>query len=184
MRLNHLSVLSRTAIAAALVATAFGWHESMRAAEPALSPHDQEFIIEAEEGDVRERALARVVADRSEDPVIRRFAALEAGAHSNALHQLASIMRKYGMRPPVAIVQAHVAGIAQLDGFSAKALDDEFLDLAVQNHLSEIELLRGEVTSGDDADVRSYARNAMPQLETNLLKGRELRRMQLRWRAR
>jgi putative membrane protein len=176
--LNSLSLLSRTVIATALVATAFGWHQSVRAAGQALSPHDQEFIIKAEEADVRERAIARVVADRSEDPAIRRFAALENKAHSNGLHQLGSLMQKYGIRPPVSIVQAHVAGIAQLEGFWADALDNEFLELAAQNHSSEIELLSDEAATGDEPEVRRYARNALPQFQADLLEGHNLRRMQ------
>ena len=138
-----------------------------------LSPVDRNFIAQAEEDNVRDRAIGQLVAARSGNERVKNYAEALLKEHSNALEKLDAIIQKYSVKPP-APPEEQQKVTAQLARLSRRSLDRQFVKLMVEDHAKAIAVFQQEANSSEDRDVRHYAIDQLPMLDNLLNQAQEL----------
>jgi putative membrane protein len=171
----------RAGFAAILLTLTFGCERSsqnVRAAKEdastSLSEADRKFITEAEEDNIKDRTLARVVIEKSTNSDVKDYAQMLVDDHTKALRNLVDLMENAGMKQPSGLTEAKNEADTRLRGLSGAALDREYINLMVQDHEKAVAKFQKEETSAKSQSVRDYAKQVLPVLEKHLKKAREL----------
>ena len=139
-----------------------------------LTAADKTFIKNAEEGDIKERNLGRVVLEKSQNKDVKDYAQMLVDDHSKDLKDVVDLMNQKGMPQPKDLPEVKHEALGKLNSLSGAALDREFMNLMVQDHQKEIAEYRQEVNTTQDEDVKHYAMHTLPTLEEHLRKAQEL----------
>jgi putative membrane protein len=181
MRHRYLTLLTTTALltAAASVAqpqtvdpsTGMTSNAPM-ATRVQLQGLDATFLQRALEMGRVEVAHAQTALDSAERSDTRTAARMLLEDHQRANQQLEQLASRKGWSMPTAAEsaesdQARAAGAGGFD-------DDRFMTEQIRMHRDAISLYRAQVSSGDDPELRQYARDQLPHLEHHLemLQGR------------
>src|SRR5438874_2577995 len=71
--------------------------------QPAATPAEQDFMMKAAQANLSEIDMARLALQKSQNPDVKDFANMIQSDHTNALEDLADLMRDRGMSPPNAL---------------------------------------------------------------------------------
>lgn len=142
--------------------------------KPALSQSDQDFVIETELLASRDRALSTFVEEKSTSGEVQRYARTVIQDYSEALQQLKDLIQKHEIKEPPTGEQFSDA--AQLKSLWRKGLDRQFVSLMIQDDENAIAILWEEVESRANPDLRAYASNLLPALQSELKQGRDLQK--------
>jgi putative membrane protein len=124
---------------------------------------DLAFVVKATESGRKEKMAARDALPQLKDPALRRLAEMLAAHHDDANARLSKIAAARGWTVPVTRGEAPPpAGSASPD-FDAKWTAE-----MIAGHERAIALYREQAKSGEDEDLRRYAREALPTLEQHL----------------
>ena len=83
-------------------------------------------------------------------------------------------MNKYGIKQPTPAPDDLPEVTAQFKGLSGRALDLTFVNLMVQDHEKAVATFQQQARSAEDSNVRQYASNFLPTLESHLKRAQEL----------
>lgn len=141
--------------------------------KPVLSQTDKNFMSQAEANNRQERDIAAVVKQRTRNDNVRKYADTLVTDYSAALQKLAGLTGKYGMEMQT-ISDRQPAAIKEFQAMAPRTLDKQFLTLMVQDHQRAIGLFQEETRSAQANDVREYASDTLPTLESHLKEAEEL----------
>jgi putative membrane protein len=127
-------------------------------------------------------SLARLAAERADDPDVRGFASVllrDLGARND---RLARIVREEGVRDVMEIAPLSAQQIPErtrefqrLRARGGAALDKQFLRAVIVSYENAIRGYEAEVRGSND-DVRALAEDSLPQLKRQLSEARQLLR--------
>jgi putative membrane protein len=171
----HRSVLGFVISCAVLTITSCQQRQQQVQAphDPVLTPTDKDFIAQADQDYIQERALSQLVAAKSTNKRIKTYADTLFKEHSDALQKLDVIMQKYGVKEPESPEEQQKA-VAPLARLPHRSLDREFVKLMVDDHTKAVAVFQQEANSAGDGDVRRYAIDQLPMLDNHLKQAREL----------
>jgi putative membrane protein len=145
-----------------------------RTSKAVLNDSDKEFLKKAEEGDIKERDMGRVVLEKSQNKDVKDYAQMLVDDHAKDLRKVVDLMNQKGMPQPKDLPQVNNEALGKLNGMSGAALDREFTRMMMEDHQKAINEYRKEVNSPQDEDVKYYAEHTLPTLQEHLRKAQEL----------
>src|SRR3954452_3123786 len=133
-------------------------------ARDALNQEDRRFVQEAAVGGMAEVELSKI-AQKSENPDIKRFADRMVQDHMAANQELMSVTGGLGIEAPKALDHEHEQMRQKLATLHGKALDEQYMQLMIQDHNKTVKLFQQEERSGGNTQLKSFAAKALPILK-------------------
>jgi putative membrane protein len=134
-----------------------------------FNDNDRMFIDSAALSGRAEVELGQLAASKAEDNSVRTFGQRMVTEHTAANDQLLQIARNKNVTVPVILDPAHQALKERLSGYSGHQFDTAYMHSQVIDHTKAVNLFQAEVNnSTGDPEVRGYASNNLPILNTHL----------------
>jgi putative membrane protein len=131
---------------------------------------DLTFVRKATESGYQEVTSAREAIPQLQQPELKRIAEMLVSDHSGANARLAKLAEsKHWTLPPAPAAGPPPSGTASIN-FDAKWTAE-----MIAGHERSVAMYRAQAQSGEDQDLRKYARETLPTIEHHLA---ELRRLQ------
>jgi putative membrane protein len=143
-------------------------------AKAVLNDSDRDFLKKAEEGDIRERDIGRVVAEKSQNKDVKDYAQMLVDDHTKDLRKVTDLMNQKGMPQPKDLPKVNNEALDKLNGMSGPGLDREFVKIMVEDHQKDIAEYQKEAGAAKDEDVKYYAMHTQPTLQEHLQKAQDL----------
>jgi len=129
-----------------------------------LSQQDKNFIKDAAEGGMAEVELSKI-AEKSQNPEVKRFAERMVHDHTAANTELTGIATGLGIEMPNKLDAEHQRIRDQLSGMHDRAFDQQYMQVMVNDHDQAVKLFREEDTAGHDAELKRFAQKTLPTIE-------------------
>src|SRR5882724_9803578 len=135
---------------------------------------DQEFLVDAIQGNLAEIDLGRLAVARTTNEDVRKFATHMVNDHSMANSEVSELARKKGVHVVTTPSQAQLKGYSRLSGVTGAEFDRDYAGMMVTDHLKDIALFEKTSTEAAEADVREWSAKSLPMLRKHLQMAREL----------
>jgi putative membrane protein len=139
-----------------------------------LNDADKTFLKKAEEANIKERNLGRVMLEKSQNKDVKDYAQMLVDDHSKNLRDVVDLMNQKGMAQPKDLPEVKNEALDKLNAMSGPELDREFVIMMMDDHQKDVSEFRNEANTAQDKDVKDYATNTVPVLEKHLQKAQEL----------
>ena len=147
----------------------------MASAATAGSHGSEAFVANATMGDLYEVEAAQLALQRSQTGGVREFAQMMAEHHTTSMHQMQSALASSEVRSqlpsigaPTALDERRRGMIDNLRDATDDGFDGRYLDQQRSAHQETATLLKGYLEHGDNPQLRSVARGALPMVERHL----------------
>ncbi len=132
---------------------------------------DLAFVRKATESGHHEVAAARDALPQLKNPDLKRIAEMLVTDHGNANEKLSQLAQSKGWPVPAAPRDA-----APPSGTASSDFDAKWTADMIAGHERSIALYRAEAKSGEDQDLRQFARDTLPTIEHHLAALRSLQK--------
>ena len=139
-----------------------------------LNDADKNFLKKAEEVDIRQRNLGRVMLEKSQNKDVKDYAQMLVDDHSKNLRDVVDLMNQKGMAQPKDLPEVKHEAVDKLNAMSGPELDREFVKMMLDDHQKDVSEFRNEANTAQDKDVKDYATRTVSMLEKHLQKAEEL----------
>jgi putative membrane protein len=126
---------------------------------------DQEFVDFAAQTDMMEAHLGQLAANQAESQGVKDYAQMLVTDHTNDYNQLTAVAGKANLNVPKGLDAKHDKMIAPFEKLKGAAFDRQFIHEMVTGHEAAIAAYDRESRDGQNADLKSYAQQALPVLE-------------------
>jgi putative membrane protein len=137
---------------------------SATASKETLTQQDRTFVKEAAEGGMAEVELSKL-AEKSENPDVKRFAERMVQDHTKANTELTTIAGGLGAEMPKALDSEHQRIHDQLASVHGKAFDQRYMHVMVDDHNQAVKLFQEETNVGHNTQLNQFAHNTLPIIE-------------------
>jgi len=141
-----------------------------------LSRHERLFLRHAAEGGNAELEASKLVATKTADPAVKKFAQAVAADQQSIVAELRQLALAKDVKlpdEPSKMQQASIAKLAKLDG---ARFDKEYSrEIGVLAHKDSVALFQQAQKKAKDADVKAFASKTLPLLEQELKMGQLLK---------
>ena len=161
-------VLSTAAIALLAAMPAFAQQPAgPHAATPQreMSQQDTNFMKEAAAGGLAEVELGKLAQQKAASVEVKNFGARMVRDHGNANEQLTEIATKKSVQLPQQLDPQHAQKRDQLAGLRGADFDRAYMSDMVKDHDKDIQAFRHEAQTGQDPDLRRFARDTLAVIE-------------------
>jgi putative membrane protein len=135
---------------------------------------DHQFATEAAAGGLAEVKLGHLAEERGSNPAVKEFGKRMVTDHSKANDELKSVAMHDNINLPSNPSSADQAEYDRLSKLSGRQFDDAYAKLMVQDHEKDIAEFRKESTSGSNEQLKNFASQTLPTLESHLQQAREM----------
>ena len=139
-----------------------------------LNDAEKNFLTKAEEVDIRQRNLGRVMLEKSQNKDVKDYAQMLVDDHSKNLRDVVDLMNQKGMAQPKDLPEVKHEAVDKLNAMSGPELDREFVKMMLDDHQKDVSEFRNEANTAQDKDVKDYATRTVSMLEKHLQKAQEL----------
>jgi putative membrane protein len=142
---------------------------SALAQKSAKTSSDQRFVDFAAQTDMVEANLGQLADSSASSQQVKDYAQMLVSDHTNDFHQLYGIANQANLTMPSAIDSAH--NKMMIDPFQKlknAAFDKKYVHEMIAGHTQAIAMYKKEAASGENADLKSYAQQALPTLQKHL----------------
>jgi putative membrane protein len=129
---------------------------------------DQEFVDRAAQTDMTEAHLGQLAQSQGDSQVIKDLGQMLTTDHTSDYTQLGTVATKAGLTVPKGIDAKHDKLIAPFEKLKGKTFDHRYAQTMVKGHEEAIAAYKKEASSGQNADIKAYAEQALPTLEKHL----------------
>lgn len=143
-------------------------------AQGTLTAGDKDFITFAGQTDMTEAHLGQLAQQQASGQDVKDYGQTLSTDHTKDYDMLTSVATKIGGEVPKGIDAEHNKMIDSLAKLKGHTFDRHFLADMVKGHEQAIAKYKKEADSGDNADLKAYAAQAIPVLESHLQKAQEL----------
>lgn len=133
-----------------------------------LSADEKDFVIKAAQGGLAEVQLGQTAQSKATDPNVLQFAKKMVDDHSKANDELKQLATTKGLALPTETDDEHKAVASKLQGTTGKDFAKGYMTAQVSDHEKTVNLFQKEATSGQDADLKSWASKTLPTLQEHL----------------
>lgn len=145
---------------AALVSTA-------QAAE-AVSSSDKEFAVKAAQDGMAEVEMGELAQKRASSDSVKKYAGQLVEAHTTANEELKTIAQAQGITLPKSLSKEDQKLQDELASLSGAEFDQRFVQAQIKDHQEAIDLFQAQTEEGQSQELKSYAENTLPHLESHL----------------
>ncbi len=132
------------------------------------SSTDQKFIENAAAGSQAEIKLAQLAEQKSSDSKVKNIANQLSSDHTKALDALRPIAQNKGVNISDQLNSKDQSEYDRLSKLSGTSFDQAYLRYMARDHRKDVAEFRKEAKSGKDPEVKSYASQYLPALESHL----------------
>jgi putative membrane protein len=139
------------------------------AQKSAKGSSDQKFVDFAAQTDMVEANLGQLADSAASSQQVKDYAQMLVSDHTNDFQKLSGVANQANLTMPTAIDSAH--NKMMIDPFQKlkdAAFDKKYVHEMVAGHTKAIAMYKKEAASGDNADLKSYAEQALPTLQKHL----------------
>ncbi|MFI5912676.1 DUF4142 domain-containing protein [Dactylosporangium sp. NPDC051541] len=154
-------------VAAVLLAAAVAPAPAQAAAKD-LSSLDKAFVDAAGHGGAFEVESGKVAADRATNSALRSFGRQMVKDHTKAGDKLATLAKDLGLTAPDKPDSVQRAIIGIWSGLSGAAFDCSYGPTIYADHGADVGLFEREAADGQNAKLRTFARDTLPTLREHL----------------
>jgi putative membrane protein len=142
----------------------------------ATADNGQKFVDMAAQTDMTEAHLGQLAADQASAQNVKDFAQMLVTDHTSDYTQLGTVATKAGLTVPKGLDAQHAKMIAPFEKLKGAAFDRRFAQEMVMGHQKAIAAYKKEADSGQNADIKAYASQALPTLEKHLQAAQDLQK--------
>ncbi len=139
------------------------------------SLQDQSFAVQAAQSDMAAIAAGRIALQRSRSTPVRRFAQQMVTEHSASLQALRDLAPQKGITLPGEPDGPSQEMLATLQGATGPRLNRLYMESQIAAHESAAALMRTQIESGTDPDLKNLAQARLAAIERHLAMARALR---------
>ena len=142
--------------------------------ESSLSSSDQHFVMEAAKGNKAEVELGQVVAQKTTNPQVKRFAEMMVKDHTQALNQLQQLAEMKKVTLPSELPDDAKDLESKINSASGSDLDKTYMDAMVDDHQKDVQEFKDAAKDAQDKDVKQWASSTLPTLQQHLQKAKQI----------
>ena len=139
-----------------------------------LSASDRQFIKKAAEGGMAEVQLGQLATEKASSPEVKQFGQRMVDDHTKANDQLKQVASQKGVTVPDKLSAKDEATKARLEKLSGKSFDRAYMKDMVTDHTKDVSEFRMESKNAKDPDVKNFASETLPTLESHLKQARDI----------
>lgn len=148
--------------------TFFALMLSLPAVAMAASHPDASFYKHAAEGGISEVDAGHLAQDKGQSQQVKDFGAMMVKDHSAANEKLQELASSKSITLPSSASVGQMAAKAKLEVLSGETFDKSYVKGQISAHRQTIALFRKEISSGQDADAKAFAKATLPTLRAHL----------------
>ena len=133
-----------------------------------LSGRDKAFVKEAAVGGLAEVQLGRLAAERASNPDVKQFGQRMVDDHGKANDKLMAIAKQKNIDVPTELTGKPASEYQKLSKLSGSDFDREYVKLMLDDHKKDVSEFRKQSSSAQDPDLKAFATEALPTLESHL----------------
>ncbi len=137
-------------------------------APPPISQTDTTFFNQAALGGMAEVQFGQLASTKAARPAVKSFAQQMVTDHTALNQQLMQLAQTKNVTLPTDLDPAHQAILARLQRERGVIFDRDYVRSQISDHQATIALFQRETTDGSDPDVKNFANQALPQLQSHL----------------
>jgi putative membrane protein len=134
----------------------------------AASNPDASFFKHAAEGGIAEVDAGNLAQQKASGQNVKDFGAMMVKDHSAANEKLQAIAASKDVTLPTSASVGQMASKAKLDMLSGSTFDASYIKGQVRAHERTLELFRKEITAGQDAEAKAFAKETLPTVKAHL----------------
>lgn len=135
---------------------------------------DQEFVDFAAQTDMTEAHVGQLAQEKAEAQGVKDYGQMLASDHTNDYNTVTAVATKANLTVPKGLDAMHNKMIAPLDHLKGTTFDHQFLTQMVAGHKHAIAVYKQEADNAQNADLKSYAQQALPTLEKHMNAAQDL----------
>jgi putative membrane protein len=143
-------------------------------AEPALtapsqvSAADKKFVTTLASGNQSEIEAAKMALDKASSQHVKDVAQTMITDHTDAGSKLAALAQRKGLTVSDALLPADQKEVDKFSKLSGKKFDRTYVRMEIKDHQKVLALLKSEVATGKDPDVKALAESLLPTIQKHL----------------
>jgi putative membrane protein len=157
-----------------LAALACGVAVTARGGEKTEQLTDKMFVMKAAGINHEEIVLGSLAEKRAESSGVKEYAEMLVKNHKTAQEKLATVIKSRNIAIVTGLEQKTKEEFEHLSKCQGAQFDREFLQCMIKGHKKAIQLFEQEASSGKEEEVRSYAKEMLPELRKHLNRAEEL----------
>lgn len=144
-------------------------------ASAALAEADRKFVETAAASGLYEVAVAKLAADKAQDPSVKSYAAMLVDHHTATNDKLKQVASSRQVELPTSFPADKQRVIDKLSKASGAAFDREFVQtVGIKDHKTDIALFERASRTAKDPEVKSFATDTLPTLRDHLAQAQKL----------
>ena len=136
----------------------------------------QTFVTKATNGGMYEVESSKQALEKAKDASVKQFAQRMIDDHSKANKEIESIAAKNGVNVPKNLDKAHAAKLKTLSAAKGTAFDRTYVQQQTDAHRQAVTLFRDYAAKGENAELKAFAGQTLPTLESHTKEVQELSR--------
>jgi putative membrane protein len=144
------------------------------AADAKSGGSEREFLSDAASGGMMEVELGRYAEQHASNDRVKQFGRRMVDDHSKANAQLKQVAAKQSVTLPATMNAEHRETMSRLTKMKGAEFDRAYMAAMVKDHQEDVQKFRSEASSAKDADVKSFAAQTLPTLESHLQMAKEI----------
>jgi putative membrane protein len=143
------------------------------ASSPSTSS-EQDFVTKAAQGNSAEIELGKIVAAKSKNPSVKKFAQMMVKDHTTALNELQELAQTKNLNFSDDLPDDAKALQTKLSSDTGKQLDKDYMDSMVEDHQKDVQEFTDKSQNAKDPAVKEWAGKTLPTLQDHLVKARQI----------
>lgn len=141
-----------------------------KAISGAVEKDDAEFLVSAADSQMMALREGKLAAKKGTSSAVKDYGKLMVKDQNTLLNSLRSLALKKKVTLPTNLSDARQKNREQLARLKkGKAFDEKFINVMVVDHEQDVRLFKKALDSNDE-DVKAFAREYLPMIETHLAK--------------
>ncbi len=126
------------------------------------------FTTKAAQGGMSEVQLGNLALAKAQSADVKQFAQQMVSDHTKANNDLKNVAAKKSVALPTDINDEQKSSMEKLSKLSGADFDKEYVKAMVEDHEKDVKEFTAQSQSGTDADVKAFATNTLPTLQSHL----------------
>jgi putative membrane protein len=136
--------------------------------QKSLSSKGSSFVKEASSGNQSEIALAQLAQQKAQNPEIKNLAQMLQQDHQQAQEKLQTIAQTHGIMLDQSPGWTQKRAQSKLEKLTGAEFDQQYAKDMLEDHVTDIKKFQKASQNIEDGDVKQYAQECLPKLETHL----------------
>lgn len=154
--------------------------ENTQSASRQAKMADEEFAKKAAQGSMAEVKLGQLAEEKTQSEEVKKFARRMVEDHTKANDNLKEVAVKENINLPSDLDPKDEAKYDSLSKLSGRQFDKAYARDMVKDHEQDIAEFRREATNGQKPDLKRFATETLPTLQSHLREARQMEQSAMR----